>query len=68
MLTVSLKHLCNFWRTLAMPLINCEINISTWSENCVTSSATGETKFAITDTKHYILSVTLSTEDNAKLN
>ena len=23
---VSLKYLCNFWRTLEMPLINCEIN------------------------------------------
>ena len=28
-----LKHLSNFWRTLQMPLINCEINIFlTWSE------------------------------------
>ena len=33
---VPLKHLSNFWRTLDMPLINCEINlILTWSENCV---------------------------------
>ena len=23
---VSLKYLRNFWRTLALPLINCEIN------------------------------------------
>ena len=32
----------NFWKTLDMPLINCEINvILTWSENCVlTSTAT----------------------------
>ena len=32
----------NFWRTLDMPLINCEINlILTWSEKCVlTSKAT----------------------------
>ena len=39
---VSLKHLSNFWRTLHMPLIDCEINIIlTWSENCVlTSKAT----------------------------
>ena len=28
---VPLKHLINFWRTLAMPLINCEVNlILTW--------------------------------------
>ena len=33
---VPLKHLSNFWRTLAMPLINCEVNlILTWSEKCV---------------------------------
>ena len=29
---VPLKYLSNFWRTLEMPLINCEINlILTWS-------------------------------------
>ena len=39
----------------------------TWSKNCVFSSATGETKFAITETKLYVPVVTLSTEDNAKL-
>ena len=39
---MPLKYLSNFWRTLNMPLINCEINlILTWSENCVlTSKAT----------------------------
>ena len=24
---VPLKYLSNFWRTLAMPLINCEVNL-----------------------------------------
>ena len=29
---VPLKYLSNFWRTLEMPLINCEVNlILTWS-------------------------------------
>ena len=65
---VPLKYLSNFWRTLEMPLINCEIElILKWSKNCVISSATGETKFAITETTFYVLVVTLSTEDNAKL-
>ena len=42
--------------------INCEINlILTWSENCVISSATGATKFAITDKKLCVPIVTLST-------
>ena len=67
---VPLKYLSNFWRTLEMPLINCEINlILTWSANCVTSNAAANqvTTFAITDTKLYVPVVTFSTEDNAKL-
>ena len=33
---VPLKYLSNFWRTLEMPLINCEVElILTWSSNCV---------------------------------
>ena len=33
---VLLKYLSNFWRTLEMPLMNCEVNlILTWYENCV---------------------------------
>ena len=33
---MPLKHLSNFWRTLNIPLIHCEINlILTWSENCL---------------------------------
>ena len=32
---IPLKHLSNFWRTLNIPLINCEVNlILTWFENC----------------------------------
>ena len=43
-IVVPIKHLSNFWRTLDMPLINCEINlILRWSENYVlTSKATRE--------------------------
>ena len=30
---VSLKYLSNFWRTLEMPLINCEISLELkWSK------------------------------------
>ena len=33
---VPLKHLSNFWRSLNIPLINCEIElILTWFKNCV---------------------------------
>ena len=63
-----LKHLSNFWRTLEMLLINCEVNlILTWSPTCVITNSTGEGKFKITDTNLYVPVVTLSTEDNEKL-
>ena len=41
---MPLKHLSHFWRTLNIPLINCEVSLTlTWSENCViTSKATRE--------------------------
>ena len=32
---VKLNYLSNFWGTLEMPLINCELNlILTWSDRC----------------------------------
>ena len=35
-IVAPLKHLSNFWRTLDMPLINCEVSLTLpWSENCV---------------------------------
>ena len=38
-IVVPLKYLSNFWRTLDMPLINCEISLNlSWSENCVLTS------------------------------
>ena len=62
----------NFWRTIEMPLINCEIIlILTWSGNFIISNAAAnqDTTFAITHThtKHYVPVLTSSTEDNAKL-
>ena len=67
-IAVPLKYISNFWRTVEMPWINCEVNlILTWSKGCVISSATGPTKFKITDTKLYVPVVTLSTQNNAKL-
>ena len=68
---VPLSYLSVFWRSLELPLINCEVNlILTWSANCVivsTNIANQIATFAITDTKLYIPIVTLSTQDNAKL-
>ena len=65
---VPLKYLCNFWRTLEMPLINCEVNlILTWSSTCVITNSTGAVRFEITDTRLYVPVVTLSTQENTKL-
>ena len=65
---VPLKHLSNFWRALEMPLIHCEVTlILTWSNDCVITNSNGAGKFATTETKIYVLVVTLSTQENAKL-
>ena len=67
---VPLKYFSNFWRTLEMPLINCDANlILTWSSVCVliaTNTPNQNATFAITDTKLYIPVVTLSAQENAK--
>ena len=51
---VPLKCLSNFWRTLEIPLINCEVElILTWSANCViiyTAVANQIPTFTITET------------------
>ena len=64
---VPLKQLSNFWRSLNIPLINCEVElILTWSKNCVLADMTVNpaaipaivaplgAKFTITDTKLYV--------------
>ena len=81
-IVVPLKHLSNFWKTLDMLLINCEVSlILTWSENCVlTNIKTGIARgtrvainaptnatFKITDVKLYVPVVTLSTENEKTL-
>ena len=63
-IVIPLKYLSNFWRTLEMSLINCEVElILTWSKNCVITYSTGDGKFKITEAKQYIP----WTQDNAKL-
>ena len=67
---VPLKCLSNFWRTLEMPLINCEIElILNWSRNAVIISTNINNQvptYTITDTNLYVHVVTLSTQDIAK--
>ena len=61
---VPLKYLSNFWRTLEMPLINCEVElILTWSADCVIiyiDAANQVPTFSITETSIYVPVVTLS--------
>ena len=48
--------LSNFWKTLEMPLINCEIIlILPWSTNYVTLEGDRDTTLTIADKKLYIL-------------
>ena len=68
---LPLKYLSNFWRTLEMSLVDCEINfILTWSNRCFIIDNpidNEEPTFTITDTNLYVPVVTLSTQDNGKL-
>ena len=61
----------NFWKTLELLLIGCETNpILTSSPNCIilfNTVANQATISPINDTKCYVLIVTLSTQDTAKL-
>ena len=79
---IPLKHLSNFWKSLNIPLINCEVElILTWSKNCVLPDMTRRNaqvdnpaivaptglEFKITDTKLHVPVVTLSKENDIKL-
>ena len=69
-IVVPLKYLSNFWRSLEIPLINCKVKLSLkWIENYVltTAAIANEAIFEIADAKLYVLIITLSAEDNAKL-
>ena len=80
-LDIPLKYLGNFWKTLNIPLINCEVSLELkWNKNCVITSLeqrdigggnrdnapTGAT-LAINDCKLYVPEVTLSKDDEIKL-
>ena len=82
-IAIPLKHLGNFWRSLDIPLTNCEITlIFSWYKEFVLvgrafrappAAAVNrinspiEAKFEITDCKLYVPVVTLSAENDNKL-
>ena len=54
-IVVPLKYLSTFWRTLEIPLINCEMDLFlTWSSACVITNSAGPEIFTITDMKIYV--------------
>ena len=68
---VSLKYLSNFWRSLDLHLINCEIELDfNWTRNFVLIEKDDnitDANFAVTSIKLYVPVVTLSINDNIKL-
>ena len=64
---VPLKYLSNFWKTLEMSLINCEVKlVLTWSADCVViytdvNDENQVSKIEITETNLHVPVVTLST-------
>ena len=68
---VSLKFFTNFWKTLEIPLISCEIRLMlNRSKNCFLVTVTAANKhptLTITNTKLCIPVVNSSTKDNLKL-
>ena len=82
-IAIPLKCLGNFWRSLDIPLINCEITlILSWYKECVLVgrafrgppaaaanriNSPTDAKFEITDCKLYVPVVTLSAENDKKL-
>ena len=82
-IAIPLKYLGNFWRSLDMPLINCEIAlILSWYKECVLVgrafrgppaaapafiTSPENAKFEITDCKLYVPLVSSSAENDNKL-
>ena len=79
---IPLKYLISFWKSLNIPLINCEVElISTWSKNCVLAYMTVRaaqnnnpaivaptgSEFKIRDTKLHLPVVSLSKANDIKL-
>ena len=53
-IAVPVKYLSNSWRSLEIPLINCEIHLELdWTKDCVMSTIS-YTKLKITNTKMHV--------------
>ena len=64
----GVKHLCSFWRSIELPLINCKAELSLdWYAKCIIIIGGTAASFVIRDAKLYVPVVTLKIEDNEKL-
>ena len=62
-IVVPLKHLCSFFRSLEMPLINCKLHLElNWTKNTVVSSVATASTFQSTSKKLHVQVVTLPTK------
>ena len=67
-IVVPLKYLSNFWISLEMPLIKCQVHFElNWIEDCILPSAGNSGKFEIKDAKLNVPIVTLFTADSVNL-
>ena len=79
-IAVPLKYQSNFWRSLEIPLINCEVELKLrWTKHCALSvldvanddnddgANSNNIIFAIKDTELYVPGFTLLAKDNQKL-
>ena len=66
--TIPLKYLSIFWKSLDLPLINCETELHlSWTNDCVLIEQNNNiagVNFVITNTKLYVPVVTLYINDN----
>ena len=59
-ITMPLKYLCNFWRSLEMPLINCKVELKLkWTKYCVLAAtgaenANADSNDTISKTQNYM--------------
>ena len=66
--TVPLKYISHFFRSLELPLMNTKLYIElNWTKHCIMSNVATATTFQIPKTEPYVPIVTLNTNHNKKL-
>ena len=72
-IAMLLKYLSKFWRSLEIPLINCQVELKLkWKNHCGLSAVAADASsnkiiFTIKNSKLYVSVVTSSAKNNQKL-